>query len=66
MPQPQKYQALSVVYHPLCPNCLNPMHIRTAQVAAGGRAKIDLICGTCETEVVKETHGGSLAADSLS
>jgi hypothetical protein len=51
MPQPHKREALTVTCHLLCPNCLNPMRIRTAQVAADGREKIQFACGSCEAKI---------------
>jgi hypothetical protein len=54
MPQPHKREALTVTCHLLCPNCLNPMRIRTAQVAADGREKIQFACGSCEAEAMRD------------
>jgi predicted RNA-binding Zn-ribbon protein involved in translation (DUF1610 family) len=54
MPQPHEREALTVTRHLLCPNCLNPMRIRTAQVTADGREKIQFVCGSCKAEAASD------------
>jgi len=47
MPQLQEKNVLFVMRHLLCPTCLKPMHIGTAEVTADGRAKIQFVCDSC-------------------
>jgi hypothetical protein len=54
MPQLHECNVLSASYHLLCPNCLNPMHIRTAQVSTDGRESVRFVCGSCQTAVERE------------
>jgi uncharacterized protein YlaI len=57
MPQAKERTSLSFVRHLLCPSCLNPMRIRTAEIAPDGREEIQFICNSCESRTVSKTRG---------
>ena len=53
MPQPRKPEVLQFPIHLTCPNCLIPMHVRTAE-AADGHNKLRFLCTKCGTEALRD------------
>jgi hypothetical protein len=49
----RKYECSSWAVHPICPSCLMPMHIRTAEVQ-DGHETIRFLCDHCGAEQVRD------------
>ena len=53
---PRKYQT-SVALHLICPGCLMPMHIRTAEIV-NGQEIIRVTCDYCGAEELRDHSVG--------